>query len=76
MTLVGANGKPITAYDITSVQIIVAHKKAGKPGTARYPILIAEVDGNLKTIRSVLQGAVNKTITQLHKLGAIQKEAS
>ena len=76
MTLFGANGKPITTYDITSVQVIVAHKKAGKPGTARYPILVAEVDGDLKTIRSVLQGAMNQTITKLHQLGAIKKEVA
>ena len=72
--LLGPDGKPVIAHDITVVQIIVAHKKVGMPGTARYPILIAEVDGDLKTVRSVLQGAMRKTILKLQQLKAIQKE--
>ena len=74
--LVGANGKPLASHDLVVVQITIAHKKMGKPGTAKYPILVAEVDGDLKTVRSVLQGAMQQTLTKLHQLGAIQKEAS
>ncbi len=72
--LVGPDGKPVLAYDITMVQVIVAQKKAGMPGTTKYPILIAEVDGDLKTVRTVLQAAMRKTITKLNQLGAITKE--
>ena len=73
--LVGANGKPITSYDMVVVQITIAHKKAGKPGTAKYPILVAEVDGDLKTTRAVLQAALGKTLTKLRQLGAMQEKA-
>lgn len=72
--LVGSNGKPLAAHDITMVQVIIAQKKVGMSGTTKYPILIAEVDGDLKTVRAVLQGAMRKTISQLHKLGAIKQE--
>ena len=72
--LLGPNGKPVAAKDITMVQIIVAQKKLGMPGTTKYPILIAEVDGDLKTVRTVLQAALRETLTKLNQLGAIQKE--
>ena len=72
--LLGPDGQPAVAHDITMVQVIVAQKKVGMPGTSRYPILIAEVDGDLKTVRTVLQAAMRKTILQLTKLGAIKQE--
>ena len=72
--LVGPDGKPVAAHDITVVQIFIAHKKVGMPGTAKYPILVAEVDGDLKTVRSVLQAAMRQTLTKLNQLGAIKKE--
>ena len=71
--LLGPDGQPVIAHDITVVQIFVAHKKVGMPGTAKYPILVAEVDGDLKTVRAVLQAAMRKTISQLNKLGAIKQ---
>lgn len=74
--LVGFDGKPLRTADITTVQVIIAHKKAGKPGTAKYPILVAEVDGNEKTVRSVLQGAIRETMQKLHQLGAIAPETT
>ena len=74
--LLGPDGKPVIARDITMIQIVIAQKKLGMPGTTKYPILIAEVDGNLKTVRSVLQAALGKTLTKLNQLGAIKKEAS
>ena len=74
MTLLGPDGKPVVTYDVTMVQVIIAQKKAGMPGTTKYPILIAEVDGDLKTVRSVLQAAVRQTLTKLHQLNAIKQE--
>ena len=74
MTLFGSDGKPLAAHDITVVQIIIAQKKMGMPGTTKYPILIAEVDGDLKTVRAVLQAALRQTLTKLHQLGAIKQE--
>ena len=72
--LLGPDGKPVIARDITMIQIVIAQKKLGMPGTTKYPILIAEVDGDLKTVRSVLQAALRETLTKLNQLGAIQKE--
>ena len=72
--LLGPNGKPVVAKDITMVQVIIAQKKLGMSGTTKYPILIAEVDGDLKTVRTVLQAAMRETVTKLQKLGAIKQE--
>ncbi len=72
--LLGPDGQPAVAHDLTMVHIIVAQKKVGMPGTTKYPILIAEVDGDLKTVRTVLQAALRETLTKLNQLGAIKKE--
>ncbi len=72
--LFGPNGKPVAVKDITMVQVVIAQKRAGHAGTTKYPILVAEVDGDLKTVRSVLQAALRQTLTKLNQLGAIKQE--
>ncbi len=69
--ILGLDGKtPIHAHSKTVVKIEVIHK-AGGPNTPikRFPILHAEVDGDLHTIKGVLQQAFENLLALLIKLG-------
>ena len=71
--ILGSNGRPMQTDHVTEVHIWVVHKPAGAGPPQKIPILAAQVDGTIDTVRQVLAQAVGKLLQALLKLGAINK---
>ena len=72
--ILGTNGRPMQTDHTTEVHIWVVHQPAGAGPPQKIPILAAEVDGSVETVRVVLATAVGKLLQALFKLGAINKD--